>query len=328
MGKLKHCVVLNGIAILASVLVGCSFTPRATEGGMMMDVPAPATEGPLTPEEVKLGTAARVEAATVALASDQHVFRFDGELSRTFSACEGTVCAVSATPDGLDGALARARSDPRFDFGTSHFGARLEDSLDLKPHDEPGRVSLVEGFGLRAGERAFSAKFYGGWLDDGAFFVNRATLTVRDARGQPIGLGTVFDASAVGVANATAPATVEGMSGRWTGMMIGVDVSDEVTRGQFLQGDAILNIDNFANPAVDIEFSNFRDLETGALLATRSIAAWEDIPVTGGEFGAKPVGSSDYIQGRFVGDNHAGALGVFERADVVGSFGASRQPVQ
>ena len=325
MGKLEHCVVVNCIPILASVLIGCSFAPRATDGGMMIEVPAPPTEGPLTPEEVKLGTAGRVEAATEALASDQHVFRFDGESSRTFTACEGTICAVSATPAGLDGALALARSDPRFDFGTRHFGARLEDSLDLKPHDEPGRVSLVEGFGLRTGERAFSAKFYGVWLDDGAFFVNRATLTVRDARGQPIGLGTVFDASAVGVANATAPATVEGMTGSWTGMMIGVDVSDAVTRGQFLQGDAILNIDDFANPVVDIQFRNFRDLETGALLETRSIATWEDIPVIGGEFGSKPVGSSDYIQGRFVGDNHAGALGVFEREDVVGSFGASRK---
>ena len=43
--------------------------------------------------------------------------------------------------------------------------------------------TLVEGFGQRSGERAFSAKFFGAWLDDGAFFVNETTLTVRGRDG-------------------------------------------------------------------------------------------------------------------------------------------------
>ena len=186
-------------------------------------------------------------------------------------------------------------------------------------------VTLVEGYGLRFAERPFSAKFFGVWLDDGAFFVNETTLTVRDERGRRDGLGTVFDASALGMANDAAPTPVQGMSATWTGMMIGADVSDTVTRGQFLGGDAALVIDDLANPDVDVVFSNFWDLETGARLADRMIAPWQGIPLANSSFGSKPAGSDDYIQGRFVGEDHAGVVGVFERSNVVGSFGGNRQ---
>ena len=307
--------------IVTLVLSGCG-------AGNQEQMPSMET-GPgtaLTAEQLKLGTVARVESATTALASDQHVFRFDGTSSRTFTKCEGPVCGVSRTAAGLEEALARALANPRLDFGNKHFAERLKDSLTLKPHTETVRgVPIVEGFGLRTDERAFRADFYGGWLDDGAFFVNRTILTVRDEQGQPAGLGTVFDASALGVAGAVAPAAARGMSATWKGVMIGVDVSDLVTRGQFVRGDATVVIDDFANPDVDVALHNFHDLETGARLDGRSIPPWEDIPLDGSAFGGKPTGSSDYIQGRFIGAAHAGVVGIFERSEIVGSFGANRQ---
>ena len=301
------------LCLAASPLAGCG------GGGMFGSAP--------TAEQVKHETLARVQSATTALTSNQHVYRYDGRSSRTFTACDGTVCGVSPTSEGLQAALARALADARLDFGSSHFAARLEDSLELKRETRAvNGVTLVEGYGLRSGDRAFSAKFFGAWLDDGAFFVNEATLTVSDEGGRPDGLGTVFDASAVGVANDAAPAPVRGMSATWVGMMIGADVSDTVTRGQFLGGDATLVIDDLADPDVDVVFSDFRDLETGARLADRTIAPWRDVPLAGGSFGSKPAGSDDYIQGRFVGEDHAGVVGIFERSNVVGSFGGNRQP--
>ena len=147
----------------------------------------------------------------------------------------------------------------------------------------------MEGFGQRGGERAFSAKFFGAWLDDGAFFVNETTLTARDGRGRPIGIGTVIDASALGVASTGVPARVRGMSATWKGMMIRVDVSDAVTRGQFLRGNATLVVGDLNDPDVDVA-----------------------------------CGDND-IQVRFVGADHAGVVGVFERSEVVGSFGGNRQ---
>ena len=51
-----------------------------------------------------------------------------------------------------------------------------------------------------------------------------------------------------------APAAARGMSASWKGVMIGVDISDLVTRGQFVRGNATLVIDDFANPDVDVAF--------------------------------------------------------------------------
>ena len=278
----------------------------------------------LTAQEVRLGTLARVEEASAVLATDQHVFGFEGGSSKKFTQCSGRICGVSPTPSGLGASLQHARTNPRADYGVRHFAQHLKDSLQFKPLTKTTRgLPVVEGFGLQTGERAFNVKFYGGWLDDGAFFVNR---TVRRFGGRPGGLATVFDASAVGEANDTVPTAVRSMSGAWKGTMIGADVSDTATFGQFVRGDATLVIENFADPLVDVAFSNLHDLETGARLDDRRIPAWEDIPLEGGSFGEKPAGSVDYIQGQFLAENHAGVVGIFHRRQVVGSFGADRQP--
>ncbi len=309
-GRFAH---LAPVGLLALLLASC--------GSSEMSGPPP------TAEQIKQGTLTRVQSATTVLASDQHVFRYDGQTSRTLTMCRGTICGVSPTSEGLQAALARAFADARLDFGSSHFAARLEDSLELTPATQVvNGVTLVEGYGLRTGDRPFSAKFFGAWLNGGAFFVNETTLTVRDERGNPVGLGTVFDASALGVTVDSAPAPAQGNSATWTGMMIGADVSDTVTRGQFLRGDATLVIDDLADPDVDVAFSDFRDLETGARLADKVIAPWQNIPLDGGSFGNKPAGSDDYIHGRFIGEDHAGVVGIFERDDVVGSFGGVLQP--
>ena len=304
------------------VLSGCGGGNRENMTPMEVDTAR-------TAEQVMLGTISRVESADTVLASDQHVFRFDGGSSRTFTRCDDAVCGVSPNSEGLDAALARALNDPGSDFGSKHFADRLKDSLTLKPQTETVRgVPLVEGFGLRTDERAFSARFYGGWIEEGAFFVNRTTLTIRGERGRPLGLGDVFDSSALGVASATAPTARQDMSAKWKGVMIGVDVSDDVTRGQFVRGDAMLDIDDLAHPDVDVVFENLRDHETGAALDGRNIPPWENVPLNNGAFGEKPTGSNDYIQGRFIGKSHAGAVGVFERGEIVGSFGASRQRIE
>ena len=318
---MRTITALTAIAAML-VLFGCGAGNQGNMAPMEIDAAR-------TAEQVKLGTIARVESANTVLASDQHVFRYDGESSRTFTGCDGAVCGVSSTPEGLDAALEHALDNPESDFGGKHFAERLKDSLTLKPQTETVRgISLVEGFGLRTGERAFSARFYGGWLEEGAFFVNRTTLTIRDDQGRPVGPGDVFDSSALGVASATAPTAREDMSATWKGVMIGVDVSDNVTRGQFVRGDATLDIDDLAHPDVDVVFDNLRDHETGARLDGRSIPPWENVPLQGGAFGVKPAGSEDYIQGRFVGDSHGGVVGIFERGEIVGSFGANRQRVE
>lgn len=307
--------LLAMVGVMSSVLVGCSDSDDSDRQMKM-----------LTAEQVKSGTVERVNAADITLASDQHRYHFDGSYSRSFTKCDGTVCGVSSTAEGVNAALELARNDPRFDFGSSHFGSRLEDSLEMKPQsDSTSGVMMLEGYGMRTDESPFAAKFFGGWVDGGAFFLNETVLTLRDGRGQPLGYGTVYDSSVVGVSSTTAPAAVDGMSGSWEGMVVAVDLSHAVTRGHFSRGEATLVVDDFDNPEVDVVFSNFHDIDTGVMLEGRDPMTWEDLSVDGGEFGDKPAGSDDYIQGHFVGENHAGVVGVFERNNFIGSFGANRQ---
>ena len=114
--------------------------------------------------------------------------------------------------------------------------------------------------------------------------------------------------------------------GTWEGTMIAANVSDAVTGGQFVVGDVALTVDDFINPDVDVAFYSVRDLETGTKLDDTRIPYWDNIPLDGIAFGIKPVGSTDYIRGQFVGEDHAAVVGVFELNDFVGSFGANRTP--
>ena len=108
-------------------------------------------------------------------------------------------------------------------------------------------------------------------------------------------------------------------------MTEGADVSDKVTRGRFPQG--------MRHSVSTISLIRTSTRRSAICTMWRPAPSWttvasrrgEDIPLDGGTFGDRPVASEDYIQGRFVGDGHAGVVGVFERSDIVGSFGASRQ---
>ena len=109
--------------------------------------------------------------------------------------------------------------------------------------------------------------------------------------------------------------------------MIGVDVSDLVTRGQFVRGDATLVIDDFANPDVDVAFDNLHDLETGARLDGRSIPPWENIPLDGMRIWGKADRKQRLHSGplHWRGSQLPDVVGIFERSEIVGSFGANRQ---
>lgn len=50
---------------------------------------------------------------------------------------------------------------------------------------------------------------------------------------------------------------------------------------------------------------------------------WDDVPVLGGRF-SDGTGSNS-LEGTFYGDNHEEVGGIFERNQIIGAFGASRQ---
>ena len=86
-----------------------------------------------------------------------------------------------------------------------------------------------------------------------------------------------------------------------------------------IRGDADLTIADFTNPTVGVAFSDIRDLDTEG---SRGDMTWSGISLTNGSFGTGTDGDS--VEGRFHGPNHEEVGGIFERAQVLGAFGAKR----
>ena len=183
------------------------------------------------------------------------------------------------------------------------------------------RGAFVEPWDWRRGERIEGedtfAALASGTLDAGA-------LADRMLRGDDVNVyghwldhsvfAMVDDAVAVsfGDFRNTNPTVIGG--GVWRGAMVGVDTR---TRER-VDGDAELEIEDFARPEVDVAFTGIEDAGGRA----RGDIGWRDIPVLQGAFEARDETGS--IEGRFYGPEHQEAGGIFERDRLVGAFGASR----
>ena len=106
----------------------------------------------------------------------------------------------------------------------------------------------------------------------------------------------------------------------WRGDMVATDTSDSPTRGNQVQGDALVQIDLDAEPMVDVEFTRIRDTDAGL---ARGDMAWSGIPLVSGVFATDEGG---FLRGSFVGERYEGVSGIFERDDLSGGFSATRVP--
>ena len=146
---------------------------------------------------------------------------------------------------------------------------------------------------------------YAGWMSYSFFLAGSGSALSRE-----------YPASmSLGVETGSNP--VRG-SASWSGVMAGVDVSASAYRSQ-IRGDADLTIANFADPKLDVAFTNIRDVDADR---ARADMAWDDVPMTNGGFETGSDGNS--IQGKFYGPNHEEVGGIFERDQVIGAFGAKR----
>ena len=132
-----------------------------------------------------------------------------------------------------------------------------------------------------------------------------AASGVRGAWAWYLGYG-----ASVGNAPDTNPRQVDG-GATWRGAAVAVDTRSFGN----LEGEATLDIDSFANPDVDVAING---------LAGHPAITWSDVPLRAGSFATGGDGNS--IDGRFYGDTHQEAGGVFERHRIVGAFGAKRDP--
>ena len=112
--------------------------------------------------------------------------------------------------------------------------------------------------------------------------------------------GIVDDAAAFSFGDWPRTNPSETGGGVWEGVLVGLDTR---TRER-IEGDALIEIDDFARPEVDISFTGIEDMRGGA----RADLKWEDLPVAHGAFQTRDMVGS--IEGRFYGRHHgeAGAV--------------------
>lgn len=146
--------------------------------------------------------------------------------------------------------------------------------------------------------RGEDANVHGGWLDESVF-------AIVDDR-----VATSF-----GAWHGTNPTVAGGAT--WTGAFVAMDARS----GEGVEGDAVVDIDDFAAPDVDIAL--FVDVGGAEQIRDRvADLRWDSIPVWEGTFSARDT--AGWIEGRFYGGDHEEVGGIFERDHVLGAFGGRR----
>ena len=201
--------------------------------------------------------------------------------SRIQADCAGTTCTMSGEA-------------PDVSLSDVTTGLKLALTLGMEATETHRGVSLN------------TLSDYGGWLQYNYFAAGRGTA------------GTTRYPLSISFGDATGSNPVRG-SATWSGVMVGVDVSATRYRNR-IRGDADLTIADFADPKLDVAFTNIIDIDDSS--RRRADMTWDDVPVTSGGFETGSHGNS--IQGKSYGPNHEEAGGVFERDQVIGAFGAKR----
>ena len=151
----------------------------------------------------------------------------------------------------------------------------------------------------------------GGDLPGGRFGVLRLSVSGPGGDALPSTVGFTY-----GVAMTVNPL---GGTARWTGTMVGFDITDTEAGGNKVEGVADLVVQDFSVPEIDVSFTDIRDLDLAAPLADMR---WDAIPLRDGAFrSAQP---NSVIDGRLYGADHTHVGGVFEHDGIVGAFGAER----
>ena len=191
-------------------------------------------------------------------------------------------------PEDTRGKVERYEPEP----GESEESEEMEETAET---GETGETEQTEG--------DMSPAAWGAWM-------TRSAFAAVDTDGDILGVSWTSHFPA------TNPKEPDG-SARWSGRMVGIDSRD---RGA-VTGRAAIALD-FSGSVVDVSFTGIRTLASDAPVDAME---WRNLPVSEGAF------SSDYsdtpgsrIEGRFYGDRHREAGGVFEHGSVVGAFGATR----
>lgn len=210
----------------------------------------------------------------------------------------GTFCRASIPNIG------RVRFSLADDTDIAGFNTETRAIMDV---DE---VRVIENrfAGRLSGGRRLAFQNYAGWLDGSVFGTRRIEITEGSDT-------TIYYSShSFGKASGSNP-TGTGMA-TWSGVVTGINRIDS---SHFpFQGTVTVDIDDLANPNVDVSIST-RELPGGSATSL----AWDDISLTNGIF--EDTDGHQYIKGVFYGDGHEEVGGVFRDSNLYGAFGATKQ---
>ena len=193
------------------------------------------------------------------------------------------------------------------------------------------RGQFVDPWDWRRGERlegsdTFAVVSTSDALDAGAFAdrLLAGNATIVHGRWMEHGMFAMTDhvggeSGSVAVSFGSSFGTVPSWHGgaTWTGDMVGVDAGT----GERVEGDAMIDVDDFADADVDIALTGIVGVNGGTWAALR----WENVPLDAGGFRADDD-DGGRVEGLFYGPDHGEIGGVFERDRLVGAFGASLLP--
>ena len=296
---MKH-VALSAVALTLTLLLSAC----GGNGNSRIDQGSGADTSRLTPADVKnhvnqVSAAANTLLMTDLVATSRSAVHAN---TRGLTRCRGTGC----------------ESEPAYEepaWSVNELAAMFSDAslrVDAPLHGVStgvltGRTSSVE---LDEG-RNFTTDYtvYGGWLDQNFFGVKQTRYQGRSVYGSVEGLEDLIAFSG-GTASGSNPMTG---SAEWTGAVIAVDATapTQPVNGQVTMTYA------FSEPYLDVALTNLRGPRSYPDLQ------WDNLEVFQGRFGR--TGGDGFISGTFYGPGHEEVGGIFERNEMIGAFGASRQ---
>lgn len=162
----------------------------------------------------------------------------------------------------------------------------------------------------------YRLRFYGAWMDHGAFSLIEVSETGTEEDGTPESFETRI-ARGWGSLSGSPPSA----SATWRGVMVGTPAQGS-RRGHILQGDATLTY-NLGSRTVDAGFTDIVDLDREAAHTVGAVR-FDRVPVASdGTFDFGTAGN--LLRGGFGGPGHEETAGAFEQQGIVGAFGAKRQ---
>ena len=212
---------------------------------------------------------------------------------------------------------------PNFRLTARCVGTRCDLSSSSLGHVATIRLSDLEftsdtntgDLGTRQGVTAFSfagqsLTGLGAWLQHSGFQVSQERETIDE----------VTIKVRTGLVGGDLTGTQPTGNATWRGIMFGMTATG-AGRGERLQGDATLRYD-LAASNLDISFDGIQNLDRRRAHSTATVR-FDDVPVSSdGTFEAGLTGNR--VQGGFYGPEHAEATGVFDQANIVGAFGATK----